>query len=254
MKKVFVCNDTVTGIFSAIYDAWKRKPGAEQVGIALRGALEQELFCEYLEVVENEKKAIAVEKLIKTHLGYEAYRDLYYAVLAEDTDKGDAIFGAMLAAKKISDSHKIMNHLSEPNVHRVFELSRKVSNEAHFFKELVRFRELYNGVLFSKINPRNQVLTCIAEHFSDRLPLENWLIYDETHHMALLHRERRGWVLIVGEEIHLEKTKIFTEEEMEFERLWKGFTESISIRERENPKLQRQHLPLRYRKDIVEFI
>ena len=23
MKKIYVCNDTITGIFSAIYDAWK---------------------------------------------------------------------------------------------------------------------------------------------------------------------------------------------------------------------------------------
>ena len=44
MKKVFVCNDTVTGIFSAIYDAWKLKPESEQAGIALKNSLEQELF------------------------------------------------------------------------------------------------------------------------------------------------------------------------------------------------------------------
>ena len=41
--------------------------------------------------------------------------------------------------------------------------------------------------------------------------------------------------------------------ELEFEQLWKGFCKSISIKERENLKLQRQNLPLRFQKDMVEF-
>lgn len=253
MKKVFVCSDTVTGIFSGIYDAWKLNLEGEQVGVSLKHALLQELFCEYLEVEESERKAAAVENLIKKHLGDEAYWHLYHAILAEDEDKGDAVLGMMIEAKRIPDSRKIMDHLSHPKVQRVFELSRKVSNEAHSYKEFVRFRELNSGVLFAKINPKNQVLTCIAEHFSNRLPLENWLIYDETHHMVLLHRERTQWVLVVGEEIDLTKTKCLSEEERRVEKLWKGFTESISIKERENPKLQRQHLPIRYRENMIEF-
>ena len=100
---------------------------------------------------ESAKKAIAVENLIKKHLGDEAYWHLYHAILSGDEDKGDAVLGTMLAAKKISNSKQIMNHLSEPKVQRVFELSRKVGNEAHFFKEIVRFQELKSGVLFAKI-------------------------------------------------------------------------------------------------------
>lgn len=253
MKKVFVCNDTVTGIYSAIYDAWKLNLEADQVGIALRNSMEQELFCDYLEVEESERKAIAVENLIKKHLGYEAYWDLYHAILSEDEDKGDAVLGTMLEAKRIPNSKKIMNHLSHPKVQRVFELSRKVSNEAHFFKELVRFQELSSGILFSKINPKNQVLTCIADHFSNRLPLENWLIYDEKHHMILLHRVHMHWVLVIGEDIDVDQVRSVSEAELQYEKLWKGFVESVAIQERENQNLQRQHLPLRYRANVVEF-
>lgn len=253
MKRVFVCNDTVTGIYSAIYDAWKLNLEKDKLGISLKNTLEQELFCDYFEVEESEKKAIAVENLIKKHLGYEAYRDLYHAVLSKEEDKGNAVLGTMLEAKKIPNSKKIMNHLSHPDVQRVFELSRRVSNEAHFFKEIVRFQELHSGVLFSKINPENHVLTCIADHFSNRLPLENWLIYDERHHTVLLHRAQMPWVLVVDEDINLEQTKNVSENEKKFENLWKGFVESISIKERENPKLQMQHLPLKYRENVVEF-
>ena len=77
MKKVYICNDNITGIFSAIHDAWRTKLQEEQLGIALKGMIDQELFCEYIEVEESQKKAIAVENLIKRYLGTQAYWNIY---------------------------------------------------------------------------------------------------------------------------------------------------------------------------------
>ena len=64
MKKIYVCNDTITGIFSAIYDAWKEGREEKECGIAIKGMLEQELFCEYILVEENLHKEQAVERLL----------------------------------------------------------------------------------------------------------------------------------------------------------------------------------------------
>ena len=89
MKRVYVCTDNLSGIFSAIYDAWKTKFGEDELGIALRGMVEQELFCEYIEVHENEKKAVAVEKLIKRHLGEYAYWNIYHTILSHDSKKAE---------------------------------------------------------------------------------------------------------------------------------------------------------------------
>ena len=69
MKQVYICYDTITGIFSAIHDAWKENRNGE-AGIALRGQMTPQLFCEYRETAESEKKSIAVERLIKQNLGY----------------------------------------------------------------------------------------------------------------------------------------------------------------------------------------
>lgn len=250
---MYVCNDGITGIFSGIYDAWKIKLEQEQLGIVLKGCINQELFCEYVECDENEQKAIAVEKLIKKHLGYEAYWDIYHAVLSDDPEKGDAILGAMLEAKKIADSKKIMQHLSHPKVRKVFELSRRVANESHYYKEIVRFKELENGILFAQIEPRCQILTCLGDHFSNRFPLENWMIYDRTHKMFLVHRESKQWFLIVDDELNEEAVMKLSEKEKTYMTLWKGFFENIAIVERESYERQRQHLPLRYRKHVTEF-
>ena len=44
MKQIFVCNDTITGIFSAIYDAWKIVLSSGETGIALKGMNEPGTF------------------------------------------------------------------------------------------------------------------------------------------------------------------------------------------------------------------
>ncbi|WP_251392437.1 TIGR03915 family putative DNA repair protein [Mediterraneibacter agrestimuris] len=253
MKQVYVCSDTITGMFSAFYDAWKERRN-EEVGIGLKGRLEQQLFCEYTEVQEEERKAIAIERLIQKHLGYNTYWDIYHALLSDDAYKAEAVFHVMQAARTIKNSKKIMEHLSNSDVAKVFELSRRVGNESHQFIEFIRFRELENGVLFSDINPKNKVLTCLGDHFTDRFPLENWLIYDKMHRECIVHRARYTWVLFQDFELNIEMTENISPKEREFEQLWKKFFKSISIKERENPTCQRNHLPLRFRPEMTEFV
>lgn len=253
MKTVYVCNDTVTGIFSGIYDAWKAGKREDDCEIALRGMLDFQLFCDYVEVEETKRKACAVEALIKKHLGEHAYGAIYHAVMSEDKGKGDAVLGTMLAARGLPDSTKIMDHLGHPKVERVFELSRNVFGEAHSYKGFLRFRELRNGVLYAEIAPKNQILTCLAPHFEDRLPVENWMIHDKNHKMFAVHEAGKKWVLVWGEKFDAEVFENVSDKEEEYARLWTGFCQTIAIESRINPRCQRQNLPYRYREDMVEF-
>lgn len=253
MKTVYICEDTIIGIFSGIYEAWKTKLDEQRLGIALRGNLEQELFCEYKEVKSDEKKAVAVGNLIRKHLSHDAYYHFYHALLSSDKDKADVVLGAMLEARNIKDSKRIMQHLTHPKVRRVFELSRKVANEAHFFVELIRFRELNSGIMFAQIEPKSQILTCIGDHFENRFPLENFMIYDKTHNQFLIHEAQKAWVLVINEELDVEQLTKLSYGETMFSELWKSFFEHISIKERENYRLQRQNLPIRFRKNMTEF-
>ena len=252
MRQIYVCTDTITGLYSALHDAWKDCRDRE-AGIEIRGKTQQQLFCEYQTVEECELKAARLERMIKRYLGYNAYWDIYHALLSEDDEKGTAVFRTMQESRRITDSHKIMDHLGNPDVAKVFALSRSVSNEAHMYEEFIRFRELENGILFSEITPRAQILTCVADHFADRFPLENWTIYDKTHRVFLIHKAKQQWGLVWGESLDREAAAMVSEEELEYERLWKGFFDSIAIRERKNIKSQQNHLPLRYREGMPEM-
>lgn len=255
MKKIYLCSDTVEGILSAIYDAWPCGKRGEDCSIMLRGTEEPMLFCEFQDVAETAAKARAVERMIRKNLGDSVYRDLYYAMLSTADDKAEAVLGTMLEARKLSDCTRIMEHLSHPMTERTFELSRTVGKEVHNLQGFLRFRLLETGVLYAPITPKAQVLTCLAPHFENRMPEENWMIHDRTHHMFAVHEAGKRWVMVSEEQemVEEERFRDVSLEEEAYAKMWQGFCRSISIAERENPECQRQNLPLWYRPNMTEF-
>lgn len=253
MKRIYICHDTREGLFSALYDAWKERRETGEAGIAFYGSLESELFCEYVETIPSSKKANAVEQMIWKNMGEEAYGRIYQASKSMDSGKGTAIFQTMVAARRIAQSDKIMDHLTDPAVKKVHDLSKTVGNEQHFFKEILRFKELKNGILYAQIEPRHRIVEGIAPHFEDRLPMENWLIYDAVHQEFAVHEAGKKWILVSDVSADEELLKNVSESEREIQRLWKQFFHDISIKERESDIRQKRILPLRYRKNMVEF-
>ena len=63
MKQIYICEDTITGIYSALHDAWKECRDT-QAGVELRGRTQRQLFCEYRIVEESEEKALRLESII----------------------------------------------------------------------------------------------------------------------------------------------------------------------------------------------
>ena len=260
MRIIYVCEDSLTGIFSGIYEVWKRKMTAEEAGLEVGDSFERRLFCEYIFCKAEERKALAVIRMIQKNLGADVYEKISYALLSADRRKADMVFRAMLEAKKLSRKDRLMEHLGNEAVRAVFGMYRQVANEAHHYKGFVRFRELKNKTLFAKIEPKHAVLPCIAEHFADRFPQENWVIYDKTHEVFLIHEKGKRYYFLQqymcmkGDSGSAQNIAgVFSEEEMDYEALWKEFVQSISVAERENRALQNQNLPLRFRTNLVEF-
>lgn len=260
MRIIYVCEDSLTGIFSGIYEVWKRKMTAEEAGLEVEDSFERRLFCEYIFCKAEERKALAVIRMIQKNLGADVYEKISYALLSADRRKAEMVFRAMLEAKKLSRKDLLMEHLGNEAVRAVFGMYRQVANEAHHYKGFVRFRELKNKTLFAKIEPKHAVLPCIAEHFADRFPQENWVIYDKTHEVFLIHEKGKRYYFLQqymcmkGDSGSAQNIAGgFSEEEMDYEALWKEFVQSISVAERENRALQNQNLPLRFRTNLVEF-
>ena len=76
------------------------------------------------------------------------------------------------------------------------------------------------------------------------------MIYDKTHHMALVHRPGQD-AIIPMEHFSLEEPD---ETERQFRALWKQFYHTIGIEGRYNPKCRMTHMPKRYWENMTEFL
>lgn len=252
---IFECEDTVDGIFTAVYDAWDSRLGHANVRLQLQGVHTLQLFADYREVVTDGGKAEKVARTIRRRMGTESYEMIYRAASAQDAEKADAVYRVIvlgLSERSGVRSAEAIRKLQDPSVCHVFELARKVWHETHRYLGFVRFRELESGVLFSEIEAEAQVLPMLAIHFADRFPNENFMIYDHGHRDCLVHRAGGPWVILKDTEPDTDQRQRLSEDEAGMQRLWRGFCRSISIKERENPALQRQVWPLKFRKWMTE--
>ena len=249
-----ICEDSLEGIFTGIYDAYLLKKPHGQIHICVGEEENYRLFAIYEKHAPDDQKAVKVARTIGREFGGEAYMSICRALASPEADKGEAVYKTIVTGLQMKNKKEVMGNLADPYVHRVFELARFTANEAHFHVEFLRFRELENGILYAEIGPKNNIITFIMPHFADRLPLENFVIYDEMRNIYALHPSGGEWYLVYGEEGRGMDEPYFSEGERKYSELFTHFFHTIAIKERRNNGLQMNMLPLRYRRYMTEFL
>ncbi len=246
--RIYLHDGSFTGFLTALALALER--GGQDCAIAPEktadGAAEPELFTEYLGAGADPAKAEAMRELFERRGSAESWRHARYAFLSESPGSGAAVlaYARLLLEKGPAADHM----LADDRVRRVHALSASVGGEAHMFKGFVRFTELADGTLYSRIEPEHNILTLITGHFRARLGGFDWVIHDARRGSAALYFKGR---LVVAP---LEKARLQENAgEALVRELWKHFFRTAAIKERENPRLQRRNVPLKYRKNLTEF-
>ena len=132
-----------------------------------------------------------------------------------------------------------------------------MSNEKERIIQFTRFQKTADNIFFAPIEPVHNVLSLVTRHFQDRLASQKWTIYDMKRDYGYFYD------LSTVTEIHFENKQtssssgkldeeLLAEDEKIFQKLWKEYFKSITIKERLNPKLHRQHLPVRFWKYLTE--
>lgn len=85
--------------------------------------------------------------------------------------------------------------------------------------------------------------------------MENWMIRDKNRGMFVVHEAGKRWVLVQEDPgVRVDEGFLrLSDQEETMQALWREFCDTIAIRERENPRCQRTHLPLRFRPNMTEF-
>lgn len=253
MEHVLQCDDSVEGVFTAIYEAYARKCNLNNTSILIGEEEELRLFAQYEKICTDSDKSEKVARTIKRLAGEEVFRQIYMALESRDREKGQAVFKTVEKIVKYPrQACRIMDQLSDINIHKTFTLFRNVQNETHSIKEFLRFQELDNGVLYARIGPKNNITSFLMPHFADRFPLENFLIYDEGRNLMGVHPAKSVWYILHDVEVDGELITISGKEE-KYRELFRYFCHKIAIKERKNLDLQRNHLPMRFREYMVEF-
>lgn len=252
-KKMLVCEPTMEGIFTAVYDGWRWAGKGIQIEILTEEPEYPELFCSRTDISSDSEKAVKVARSVRRKLGETVYQAVCYAAVSVHPKRGTAVF--YLLRQALGDagygSH-VLEALSDPAVSLVSSLRVKVWHELHRFYGFVRFRDMGRGTLFSSIRPENDILELLESHFADRFPNENWIIYDQGREKALVHERGKESAVYVQTVLSREQREAIAEED-KYENLWRAFCTHITIQERSSLDLQKQFVPLKFRSNMVEF-
>lgn len=251
--RVYQCEDSLEGIFTAIYNTYEDKCDKRDTRISLTDELF--LFAEYIPVEVDEQKVMKVINTLRRRFGEEDYMRICMALCSSEPEKAQAVYRtvAMGLSKGCKQGH-LLDNLADDSVNMVFSLARGVNNEFLHLRGFIRFAELENGILYSKIGPKNNVLTFLMPHFTDRFPMENLMIYDARRQLFGIHPAGKEWYLVQNQDLKFrEEELVLSDGEMEYRELFKYFCTKIGIKERKNLELQRNMLPLRFREFMVEF-
>ena len=247
---VFVGGREPEDIFCGIYDAWMSRLGHDHVRLEFDGC-DRELFCEYRQVKTTAEKAAKVTDSIQRKISRQVYEASYKAALSRDENRADRLYRFLVYGFQAGAA--VMDMLQVPAVNAVFSMNRYFDRELDHMLGFVRFSQTANGILFSEIAPENDLLVLMAPHFAERLPQENWMIYDCRREKAAVYQAGGGWGILRVEKSQWQSQLHKAQEEAMFEQMWTLFHRTVSIKERENRACQQNHLPLRYRPYMTEW-
>ena len=248
---VYRCEDSLESIFTAIYLSYEENRDSRDTCLVLHH--EPILFAEDVEVEADPIRTIKVIQTMKRRFGEDDYLSVCMALASTDEDKAQAVYRTVVKGldERCERGH-LFDSLADEYVLKTFSLARGAGREIQHLKGFLRFQELENGILYAKIGPKSNAVTFLMPHFSDRLPIENFIIYDETRGIFGVHPAGGQWYLLSAEESEGRELR-FSRQEMQYQELFRHFCCTIAIKERKNLKLQRNMLPLRFQEYMVEF-
>jgi probable DNA metabolism protein len=143
----------------------------------------------------------------------------------------------------------------DPDVRAVLSAAWKVRKELDRLRGLLRFSPGPSGIYLARCTPDHFVLPGLAGHFTLRFGEAPWAILDDRRSLALVRRPGEEARLIAPEALPQSVAvpgHNDSGEKDSWEDLWRNYHRVINNENRNNPRLQRQFMPTRYRKYLPE--
>lgn len=239
----YLYDGSFDGLLTCIYRSYYQQPAS---GIYAAQEYQFSLINPSCEVPTDCRLATRVYDAIEQKISADSLQRVYYCFLANAKHKENLILNYLQTGFRLGPA--IDHYHTHPAVHPVLSWARKVSFEVHRFHGLLRFADT-GSFLYATIEPDHNILALLADHFTDRMAGENFIIHDRKRNYALIYNTKE-WSLTPFE---LNQALPASDLEILYQELWTKYFLHIAIETRTNKKLQAQFVPSRYRHNLVEF-
>lgn len=254
MRKMiaFRYDKSFEGLLSVVFEAYASKTFPD---ILLGEGELAPLFCgEIVDVPTVEERSERVWRGLQRRISKGALYALPDCWLSELPEVDILLFRYI--CKAIDAPHSIELNFGDPDVLQLSKIWRSVVKERERVVQFVRFQKTADGLFFACIEPAFNVLPITLSHFIDRFHDQRWIVYDAKRDYGFYYDLKKA------EEVHFDDKQwddrgILSEavadmDERLFQQLWKGYFDSMAIRERINPRLHKRELPVRFWKYLPE--
>jgi len=248
-----VYDGSFEGFLTVIFECYARK--ITPVDICSNKVFQKNLFADRIDIPCDPQKADRVWKALEMKL-HRNHRNMpFFAFLSEDPGIELKLYRFI---RRMFDSPKsIETDYGDRDVLELRKIERRVMQEAHRIHQFVRFQETRDGLFFAPIEPACNVLPLAVNHFRARFSDQRWLVYDVKRDYGFFYDMHRIHEVVLSEKLFSPANgkipdQLAQEEEAIYQTLWKDYFNQITIKERKNLRVQRQHMPRRYWKFLPE--
>jgi len=240
----YLYDGTFEGLLTCIYRHYYSEKAS---GIFTEDSYQSSLLSRYRVIDTDAGQASKVYEAVDKKISSYDLRRIYKTFRSSADEKEMKILRYVVMGFKRGSCISMLH--GDPVVFAVQQAEKKVGNEAHRLKGLLRFSVLRGGVFYSRVEPDNDVLEFLAGHFCDRFRNDAFIIHDIKRRKALVARDGSWYI----SDMDTDAIPPADAEEKEFRRLWRLYFNTTAIRERTNPRCQKNFMPQRYWKNLTEM-
>ncbi|MCC8087759.1 MAG: TIGR03915 family putative DNA repair protein [Rikenellaceae bacterium] len=250
---VFTYDKTIEGLLTAVFYAYEWKTFPDK----LIGEDEPHpmFTTEHYHIVTDSARSARVWNGLVKKLPKKACNMLMHLWLSEE-DGTDMLFFRYI--RKVFDSPgDVYMDFTDPDILDAKQIAKKVSCEARYLIQFVRFQKASDGTFFAPVSPRYNVLPLILYYFKDRFADQKWMLYDTKRGYGYYYDMKNIVEITLTDQDFMEggrlDEKFLAEDEKTFQQMWRSYFKALTIKERLNPKVQRQNMPRRFWKYLTEM-
>jgi probable DNA metabolism protein len=246
-------DNTFEGFLSAVFECYSRK--IEPLDICPEAHHQETMFIRKENIVTDIMHADRVWNGLQNKLSPETRQLPYTAFLSGE--KGIEMTLYRFIRLAFASPVPIGGNYGDPDVLMVRKAARSVAKEAMRMMQFIRFQRTRDDIYYAPISPAYDVMPMILRQFKNRFADQVWLIYDLNRDYGFFYNRQTIEEVVIAEKSFnavdgAMPHGMLQEDEAVYQLMWNQYCRSITIRERLNLKLQKQHMPKRYWKFLPE--